>query len=253
MKGILDIPQLDADPASPFPASIQALREPNGLLAWGGDLQPERLLNAYRAGIFPWYTENQPLLWWSPAPRCVIFPVDVYISKRTRRRYNSGQYTLTADRDFAGVIRACAEDRGDRGGTWITSGMLDAYTGLHRLGHAHSIEAWQDGQLAGGIYGLAIGAVFFGESMFTRQSDVGKIALIALCKQLERWSFGMLDCQLSNPHLMRMGAVEIPRQEFEQRLAEGVSKTRPAGVWTKVFNPAPRWNSGCKSPLAGDM
>jgi leucyl/phenylalanyl-tRNA--protein transferase len=248
MKSILEIPQLDADPRSPFPASIQALAVPNGLLAWGGDLHSERLLNAYRAGIFPWYTENQPLLWWSPAPRCVIFPADVHVSKRTRRRYNSGQYTLSADKDFAGVIQACAQNRGDMAGTWITSGMLDAYSDLHRRGHAHSIEAWQDDRLAGGIYGLAIGSVFFGESMFTRQTDAGKIALIALCKQLERWSFGMLDCQLSNPHLMRMGAVEIPRQEFEQRLAEGVSETRPAGVWTKVFNPDPRWDPGGISP-----
>ena len=243
MNSILDIPQLGADPGSPFPASSLALRDPNGLLAWGGDLKPERLLNAYRAGIFPWYTENQPLLWWSPAPRCVIFPADIHVSKRTLRRYNSGQYTLTADTDFSGVIRACAADRGDRGGTWITSGMLDAYSDLHRLGHAHSIEAWQNGQLAGGIYGLSIGTVFFGESMFTRQTDAGKIALVALCKQLVRWSFGMLDCQVSNPHLMRMGAREISRQEFEQWLADGVSKTSPCGPWTKVFGPDLRWDS----------
>jgi leucyl/phenylalanyl-tRNA--protein transferase len=252
MKSILDIPHLDADPRSPFPATNQALAVPNGLLAWGGDLQPERLLNAYRAGIFPWYTENQPLLWWSPAPRCVIFPAEVHVSKRTRRRYNSGQYTLTADQDFGAVIEACAEDRGDRGGTWITSGMLHAYSDLHRLGHAHSVEAWQEGRLAGGIYGLAIGSVFFGESMFTRQADAGKIALIALCKQLECWSFGVLDCQLRNSHLMRMGAREISRQEFEQRLADGVSKTRPSGSWTEVFNPEPRWDPGCGSQLAGD-
>ena len=249
MKSILDIPQLGADPRSPFPASIQALREPSGLLAWGGDLQSERLLNAYRAGIFPWYTENQPLLWWSPAPRCVIFPADIHVSKRTLRRYNSGQYTLTADKDFVGVIQACAEDRGDRDGTWITSGMLDAYCELHRLGHAHSIEAWQNGLLAGGIYGLAIGTVFFGESMFTRQTDAGKIALTSLCKQLEHWSFGMLDCQVRNPHLMRMGAREISRQEFEQRLADGVSKTRPSGPWTEVFNPDPRWDPDWVSPI----
>jgi len=243
MKSILDLPQLDADPGAPFPAAKQALEVPNGLLAWGGDLHSERLLNAYRAGIFPWYTQDQPLLWWSPAPRCVIFSAEIHLSKRTRRRYNSGQYTLTADRDFTGVIRACAQDRGDRAGTWITSGMLDAYCNLHHLGHAHSIEAWQDGQLAGGIYGLAIGSVFFGESMFTRHTDAGK------CKQLEHWSFGMMDCQVANPHLMRMGAREISRQEFEQRLAEGVSEPRPAGPWTEVFNPSPRWDPGCKSPL----
>ena len=250
MKSILDIPQLDADPGSPFPASTQALAEPNGLLAWGGDLRPERLLNAYRAGIFPWYMEPQPLLWWSPAPRCVIFPADVHVSKRTRRRYNSGRYTLTADTDFVAVIRACAESHRNGGGTWITDGMLDAYSQLHLLGHAHSIEAWQDGQLAGGIYGLAIGSVFFGESMFTRQTDAGKIALIALCKQLERWSFEMLDCQVSNPHLMRTGAREISRREFEQRLAQGISIIRPGGPWTELFYPNSRWNPGCASALA---
>lgn len=243
MKSILDLPQLDTDPGAPFPASRQALAVPNGLLAWGGDLHSERLLNAYRAGIFPWYTENQPVLWWSPAPRCVIYPPDVHISKRTRRRYNTGRYKLTADTDFAGVIGACAQSRGEGDETWITCQMLDAYCELHHLGHAHSIEAWQDGKLAGGIYGLALGSVFFGESMFTGQTDAGKITLIALCKQLERWSFGVLDCQISNPHLMRMGAVEIPRREFETRLNEGISVVRPAGSWTDLFIPDSRWDT----------
>ena len=248
MKSILDIPQLDADPGSPFPAASKALTAPNGLLAWGGDLCSERLLNAYRAGIFPWYTQGQPLLWWSPTPRCVIFPAKIYLSKRTCRRYNSGQYTLSADQNFEGVIRACAESRGDGGGTWITPEMLDAYCNLHQVGHAHSIETWQNGELVGGIYGLAIGSVFFGESMFTRQTDAGKIALTALCKQLESWSFGMLDCQLSNPHLLRMGAREISRRDFEQRLAEGVSVVRPGGPWTEVFSPDSRWYPGCRNP-----
>lgn len=242
MKSILNLPQLDADPGAPFPASRQALAAPNGLLAWGGDLHPERLLSAYRAGIFPWYTENEPLLWWSPAPRCVIYPADIHVSKRTRRRYNTGRYTLSADTDFVGVIRACAKNRGDTGDTWITGGMLDAYCRLHRRGDAHSVEAWHDGQLAGGIYGLAIGSVFFGESMFTHHTDAGKITLIALCKHLERGSFGMLDCQVSNPHLLRMGAVEIPRWEFEQQLSEGVSAVRPTGPWTEAFSPDARWN-----------
>ena len=245
MRSILDIPRLDADPGSPFPASDQALEEPNGLLAWGGDLQPERLLNAYRSGIFPWYTQGQPLLWWSPAPRCVIFPANVHISKRTRRRYNSGQFTLTADRDFEGVILACSEDRGDSSGTWITKEMLAAYSELHRLGHAHSIEAWHNDQLAGGIYGLAIGSIFFGESMFTRQADAGKIALIALCKQLAHWSFGMLDCQVSNPHLIRMGAEEISNPVFERLLAEGIVKIRRKGLWTRAFSFDTKWSS-CK-------
>jgi leucyl/phenylalanyl-tRNA--protein transferase len=242
MKSMLDLPRLDADPRSPFPPTVEALEIPNGLLAWGGDLHPERLLSAYSAGIFPWYTEGQPLLWWSPAPRCVIYPADIYVSKRSCRRYNSGRYTLTADTDFAAVIQACAESRSDETGTWITQQMLAAFVELHSLGYAHSIEAWRDGQLAGGIYGLAIGSVFFGESMFTRQSDAGKIAQISLCRQLERWSFEMLDCQVSNPHLLRMGAVEISRRQFENLLAGGISKPCITGPWTDLFNPEPRWD-----------
>jgi leucyl/phenylalanyl-tRNA--protein transferase len=242
MKSMLDLPRLDADPRSPFPPTVEALEIPNGLLAWGGDLHPERLLNAYSAGIFPWYTEGQPLLWWSPAPRCVIFPADIYVSKRSCRRYNSGRYTLTADTEFAAVIQACAETRRDEIGTWITQQMLAAFMELHSLGYAHSIEAWRDGQLAGGIYGLAIGSVFFGESMFTRQSDAGKIAQISLCRQLERWSFEMLDCQVSNPHLLSMGAVEISRRQFENLLAGGISKPCKTGPWTDLFNPEPRWD-----------
>jgi leucyl/phenylalanyl-tRNA--protein transferase len=242
MKSMLDLPRLDADPRSPFPPTMEALEIPNGLLAWGGDLHPERLLSAYSAGIFPWYTEGQPLLWWSPEPRCVIFPADIYVSKRSCRRYNSGRYTLTADTDFAAVIQACAESRSDETGTWITQQMLAAFVELHSLGYAHSIEAWRDGQLAGGIYGLAIGSVFFGESMFTRQSDAGKIAQISLCRQLERWSFEMLDCQVSNPHLLRMGAVEISRRQFENLLAGGISKPCITGPWTDLFNPEPRWD-----------
>ena len=241
MKSILDLPRLDEDPGSPFPPTAEALEVPNGLLAWGGDLHPERLLSAYSTGIFPWYTEGQPLLWWSPAPRCVIFPADIHVSKRTSRRYNSGRYTLSADKDFAGVIQACAETRSDEAGTWITQQMLAAFMELHRLGHAHSIEAWRDGQLAGGIYGLAIGSVFFGESMFTRQSDAGKIAQISLCRLLQSRSFVMLDCQVSNPHLLRMGAVEISRRQFEQLLAEGISNPRQSGPWTELFKPDSRW------------
>ena len=241
MKSILDLPRLDEDPGSSFPPTAEALEVPNGLLAWGGDLHPERLLNAYRAGIFPWYTEGQPLLWWSPAPRCVIFPTDIHVSKRTCRRYNSSRYTLTADKDFASVIQACAETRSAEAGTWITRQMLVAFMELHRLGHAHSIEAWRDGQLAGGIYGLSIGSVFFGESMFTRQSDAGKIAQISLCRQLQGWSYSMLDCQVSNPHLLRMGAVEITRRQFENLLAEGISRPCQNGPWTELFKPDSRW------------
>ena len=241
MKSILDLPRLDADPHAPFPPPGEALSVPNGLLAWGGDLQPERMLAAYRQGIFPWYTENQPILWWSPAPRCVILPHEIYLSSRTRRRYNSGCYRLTADLAFAEIMKQCAQPRENDSSTWITSDMMNAYIKLHHLGHAHSVEVWDDSGLAGGIYGLAIGAAFFGESMFSRQVDASKIALIALCRQLVCWSFGLLDCQISNPHLLRMGAIEISRHDFESQLTELLCQAGKPGSWSDAFQPENRW------------
>lgn len=226
-----ELPCLEARADAPFPATAEALESPNGLLAWGGDLQPERLLNAYRSGIFPWYSEGQPILWWSPAPRCVIFPDRVYLSTRTRRRYNSGVYNLTVDTAFAEVIEACAGPRDDENGTWITPEMQEAYLRLHRLGRAHSLEVWQDRLLAGGIYGLEIGSIFFGESMFSRKTDASKIALVALCRQLHHWGFGLLDCQVGNPHLYRMGAETLPRQTFERLLAELADTPSEAANW----------------------
>lgn len=241
MKTLLDLPRLDPLPEAPFPPADSALAVPNGLLAWGGDLQPERLLSAYRQGIFPWYSEGQPVLWWSPAPRCVILPADVYLSSRTRRRYNTGRYRITADEAFDEVMTACAEPRESDSGTWITADMLQAYGRLHRMGYAHSVEVWEESQLAGGIYGLAIGRAFFGESMFSRKVDASKIALLALCRQLRNWSFGLLDCQVSNPHLLRMGAVEITRIDFLERLAELVAQPCIPGPWTEQFQPESRW------------
>jgi len=241
MKSLLDLPRLGAQAEAPFPSPGHALSVPNGLLAWGGDLQVERLLAAYREGIFPWYQEGQPILWWSPAPRCVIFPADVYLSRRTRRRYNSDRYRVTADLAFAEVIRECAQAREYDSGTWITDEMMDAYINLHLQGHAHSVEVWEGSRLTGGIYGLAIGTAFFGESMFSRQTDASKIALIALCKQLVNWSFGLLDCQVSNPHLLRMGAIEIPRQEFTSRLSKLVANPGMPGPWTRKFQTALHW------------
>jgi leucyl/phenylalanyl-tRNA--protein transferase len=245
VKSIVDLPRLGADPAAPFPPVSTALDAPNGLLAWGGDLHPQRLLAAYRAGIFPWYSEGQPVLWWSPAPRCVIFPAEVHLSRRTRRRYNSGRYRLTADQAFDRVLAACAEPRGRDGrqdhGTWITPAMQEAYGRLHRLGHAHSIEVWQDDALCGGIYGLAIGAVFFGESMFSRGTDASKIALVALCRLLAAWEFGLLDCQVGNPHLFRMGAVEIGRKAFQRCLAALLDEPRQPGSWRDRAPFAERW------------
>lgn len=241
MRSILDLPRLGSDPASPFPPAAEALDSPNGLLAWGGDLRPERLLQAYRAGIFPWYSQGQPILWWSPAPRCVLFPDKVYLSRRTRRRYNSGVYRLTADTAFSEVMVACAEPRGDEDGTWITSDMLTAYEQLFRLGHAHSLEAWEGEHLVGGIYGLALGSVFFGESMFSRRTDASKIALVALCRQLVQLGFGVLDCQVGNPHLYRMGCEEISRGDFESLLGQLVDRPQAAGSWRENMKFDERW------------
>jgi leucyl/phenylalanyl-tRNA--protein transferase len=241
VKSIFDLPRLGDNPASPFPPIHQALESPNGLLAWGGDLSPERLLRAYRAGIFPWYTDGEPLLWWSPAPRCVVLPGEVYLSRRTRRRYNSGQFRLTADTAFTDVLAACAGPRKSEQGTWITAEMAQAYRELHQLGHAHSVEVWENTKLVGGIYGLALGSMFFGESMFSHRNDASKLALVALCRQLQAWDYGLLDCQVGNPHLFRMGAKKIARTAFEQILAELTHVSRAAGSWQKDFVPEERW------------
>ena len=231
------IPILAQDPESPFPPAERALEYPPGLLAAGGDLSPARLLNAYRHGIFPWYSEGEPILWWSPAPRCVLFPGQVYVSSRLKRRYNQGRFTLSADQAFADVIRACAEPRRGQPQTWITADMIGAYTRLHELGAAHSVEVWLDGELAGGLYGLALGRVFFGESMFSSHTDASKIALVALCRQLQQWDFTLLDCQVSNPHLASMGAVDISRGEFDRHL----QTASDADHWRADFSCQPRW------------
>ena len=231
------IPILARDPESPFPPTDQALDYPQGLLAIGGDLSPARLINAYRQGIFPWYAEGQPILWWSPAPRCVIVPDKVHVSRRLRRRYNQGRFSIAADQAFAQVIEACAAPRRDQPETWITPEMQTAYNRLHEMGVAHSVEVSIDGELAGGIYGLALGRVFFGESMFSKYTDASKLALVALCRQIHRWGFTLLDCQVSNPHLTSMGAHEIPRQAFERHL---VAAQEP-DHWRAEFNCAERW------------
>lgn len=220
MTGRILIPWLDEDSAAPFPPTGNAMKHPNGLLAAGGDLASQRLLNAYRHGIFPWYTEGGPILWWSPAPRCVIYPSKVHLSRRTRRRFNSGEYRLTVDGAFREVIAACAQPREYEEGTWITAEMEAAYTRLHELGRAHSLEVWLGDELIGGIYGLALGAAFFGESMFNRATDASKIALVALCRLLEAREIGLLDCQVGNPHLFSMGAELLSRAAFESELSD---------------------------------
>ena len=201
-------------PADPFPPVHTALKDPNGLLAAGADLSPERLIDAYSRGIFPWFSEDEPLLWWSPDPRMVLRVGERHVSRSLRRRIRAKTYTVTTDTRFAEVMAGCAGPRRAADGTWITGGMIDAYTRLHDLGHAHSIEAWRDGELAGGLYGVAVGRMFFGESMFTRHPDASKVAIVHLACQLERWGFEMIDCQMTTSHLLSLGAREIPRSEF---------------------------------------
>lgn len=207
-----------------FPPVSEALDEPNGLLAFGGDLRPSRLLAAYREGIFPWYDEP-PILWWSPDPRAVIFPDAIHISRSLRKTLRRSDFNITLDRDFDAVVAGCSE----RTSTWITSDMQDAYREMHRLGHAHSIEVWQSGQLVGGLYGLAFGRMFFGESMFSRATDASKVALVYLCGQLQAWNFCVIDCQVGNDHTRSLGAKDITRAEFRQLLTLHIDGASGAG------------------------
>lgn len=202
------------DPPEAFPAVEHALREPDGLLAAGGDLGSERLLCAYRQGIFPWYDDGQPLLWWSPDPRCVFQPGDLHVSRRLRRALRQSTLQVRFNTDFAAVIRACAAPRGPETGTWITDEMMNAYERLHREGWAHSVEIWRDESLVGGLYGLCIGRAFFGESMFSGVESASKIALLAISGMMDSGELGILDCQLVSSHLLSLGARIIPRDAF---------------------------------------
>ena len=202
-----------------FPPLETALREPNGLLAAGGDLQPERLLAAYRHGCFPWYQEGQPLLWWSPDPRTVLFPDELHVSRSLRKRMRHGDYQVTFDKAFTEVIQGCAGPRSYADGTWITTPMQDAYIRLHEMGVAHSVEVWQQGQLVGGLYGLAMGELFFGESMFSRATDASKVGFVTLVERLREWGFALIDCQMPTRHLESFGARSIPRAAFAEALA----------------------------------
>ena len=217
--------------ADEFPPLEAALAEPNGLLAAGGDLSPGRLQTAYRRGIFPWFGKDQPVLWWSPDPRMVLFPAEFRMPRSLAKRLRRRDYEIRVDTAFETVMRACAAPRDGDTGTWITPDMVAAYCELHRLGHAHSVETWIDGELAGGLYGIALGRAFYGESMFTRAPDASKIALAHLVRQLTRWQFGMIDCQMNTAHLARFGAREIPRSEFSRRLAELVNYPSSAAGW----------------------
>lgn len=224
-------------PGRPFPPTRRALDYPNGLLAVGGELSPERLVEAYRQGIFPWYEPPQPVLWWTPDPRAVLFPEALHVSRSLRKTLRRGQFGISCDRDFAAVMAACAEPRGGVEGTWISRDMLAAYTRLHQRGLAHSVEVRDDrGALVGGLYGVALGQVFFGESMFSRVPSASRIALVALAGILLRGGYRVMDCQVESAHLSRMGATTLPRLDFEALLAQTVDAPVDTSVWAFEAN-----------------
>lgn len=216
---------------TPFPPVEQALRQPNGLLAAGADLSPTRLLEAYRRGIFPWFSADDPILWWSPDPRMVLFPGEFKISRSLRKTLLRGQYQMRCDTAFEQVMRACSQPREGQNGTWIQEEMIAAYVRLHNAGYAHSIETWMEGELVGGLYGVGIGRMFYGESMFRNKTDASKIALAYLTAQLKRWNFGMIDCQMNTAHLASLGAREITRREFLIRLQELIHYPNMTSPW----------------------
>ncbi len=205
-----------------FPDTGLAETDPNGLLAIGGDLSQQRLLHAYRSGIFPWYSTDQPILWWSPAPRMVLFPHALHVSRSLRRSMRNKGYRVSIDTAFEAVIRACAAPRNGQGGTWLLPEMIQSYVDLHRAGHAHSFEVWEADELVGGLYGVSIGQAFFGESMFSRRSDASKIAMCLLAERAAEVPYRIIDCQIHTDHLAGLGACEIDRERFHQELEAAV-------------------------------
>ena len=216
-----------------FPPLEDALVEPNGLLAAGGDLSPERLVKAYRCGIFPWFNENETILWWSPDPRMILFPNELKISRSLNKILKKRNYEIRIDSAFNEVIHACAAPRKGQTGTWIHSDMISAYIKLHEMGLAHSVEIWINGKLKGGLYGVTQGKIFFGESMFSQIDNASKIAFVHLVKQLEEWNYNMIDCQMKTAHLASFGAREIPRKEFSQILKESITYPNQVEKWRK--------------------
>jgi leucyl/phenylalanyl-tRNA--protein transferase len=224
------IPWLPPEPV--FPPVERALAEPNGLLAAGGDLSPQRILAAYRQGIFPWYSPGEPILWWSPDPRMVLFPAELKISRSLAKVLRNRPYEVRLDTAFAAVIGACADTpREGQNGTWISTEMQAAYGKLHELGYAHSVEVWMDGKLVGGLYGMALGRTFYGESMFSWRTDASKIALAHLCMHLQRQGFGIIDCQMETRHLASLGARPIPRSDFVALLRRTTATDFRAERW----------------------
>ena len=233
---MIRLPLLDSAKPEHFPDPRKALNEPNGLLAFGGDLSSRRLLAAYAQGIFPWFNEDEPLLWWSPDPRCVFHTQSLKPNRSLRRRLAQVSWRITVDHAFRDVVEACAAPRPGQSGTWIVPAMLDAYTHLHELGHAHSIEVWEGERLVGGIYGIAVGRLFCGESMFSAESGGSRTALMALAQLLQRWDFPLIDAQVTNAHLLQLGAVEYPRSQFLRTLAQLTHLPGQPGSWAE-FTP----------------
>lgn len=219
-----------------FPPIENALTEPNGLLVAGGDLTPERLVEAYSKGIFPWFEDDQPILWWSPAPRAVLYPAEFIASKSLKKTLRRQKFNITIDTVFADVISSCSKPRASGDGTWITTDMIDAYIMLHKLGYAHSIETWLEGELVGGLYGICLGSVFFGESMFSTKSDASKVAFCSLIELCNSKNISLIDCQVANPHLTSLGAIDIPRTSFKEHLQtlipDDQALGRHKGAWS---------------------
>jgi leucyl/phenylalanyl-tRNA--protein transferase len=218
-------------PNQDFPPLNRALTEPDGLLALGGCLSKQRLLNAYRNGIFPWYNADDPILWWSPDPRLVLFPDRLIVSQSLRKLLRKNRYRVTFDTAFTAVMRACAEPRANSAGTWLNEALIEAYSALHADGYAHSVEAWFDGELVGGLYGVSIGQVFFGESMFHKKTDASKVAFVTLVEQLKNWGYQLVDCQVHSAHLVSLGAETIQRRVFSQLLNSYCSSPVYLSAW----------------------
>jgi leucyl/phenylalanyl-tRNA--protein transferase len=224
-------PLNSANPYQAFPPANKALQEPNGLLAIGGCLSPPRLMNAYRNGIFPWFNPGDPILWWSPDPRLILFPEQLHISRSLNKTLNKNSFNLTLNQCFSDVMQACAEPRNQAAGTWINAEMLRAYQQLHNMGIAHSVEVWLDQRLVGGLYGVAIGQIFFGESMFHSVTDASKIAFVHLVQQLKTWNYQLIDCQVHTPHLCSLGAQNIDRNQFNAFLAHYCGEPPHPNAW----------------------
>ena len=245
----LRLAELPSDPRAPFPPVNAALAEPDGLLAFGGDLSPVRFLNAYRNGIFPWFSEGEPILWWSPSRRAVFRSDGVRLASRLRRRLRNSGWVVRADSSFAEVVAGCAAPRAGQAGTWITAGMAEAYGTLHRLGHAHSIEVFAGERLVGGVFGLSFGRMFCGDSMYSAESGASSLALAALAWRLQGWGWPIIDAQVPNAHTLSMGVETWRREDYLQALAALRDAPGQPGNWAGMFGEIPA--SAICAPLAG--